>query len=100
MLYEKLNAEMKSMVDRYAERLRIFDWGRRSDLLSETAMPFGEDLPPDKAKVAAQGFVTAILERLGESEVTDPRQAELYLLSLNPAHRAEAERYLAENPEA
>ncbi|HYG65205.1 MAG TPA: hypothetical protein VEL74_21670 [Thermoanaerobaculia bacterium] len=100
MLYQKLNAEMRTMVDRYAERLRVYDWGRRSELLSGTALPFGEDLPPEQARKAAVGFVTAVLEKLGEDEVTDFRQARLYLLSLNPGHRELAEQYLEANPEA
>ena len=100
MLNPKLNDEMKTMVDRYAERLRVYDWGRRGDLLSGTALPFGEDLPPEQAQKAAVGFVTAVLEKLGEDEVTDLRQARLYLLSLNPGHRELAEQYLEANPEA
>lgn len=97
MLYEKLNAEMKEMVDRYATRLAPYTWYRRRELLAEAADSFGEDLPEDKARIAAQGFVTAVLERWADAEVTDPVQAEIYRASLNPEHRALAERYLAAN---
>ena len=100
MLYEKLNPEMKDTVDAYVGRLRPLAWGRRSDLLAEAALPFGDDLPPDKAKVAARGFLTAVLERLGDGEVTDPVQALLYQASLNPEHQALAERWFEENPAA
>lgn len=116
MLYEKLNTEMKEMVDRYAERLRTLDWRRRATLLAEAALPFGDDLAPDKARLAAQGFVTAVLERLAAGnagkagdmepgdmemeEVDDLDQARLFLLSLDRGHQALARRYLDENPEA
>ena len=99
MLYERLNPEMKKTVDSFANRLKVLDWGRRSELLTDAALPFGEDLPPDKAQIAARGFVTAVLERLGHDEVTDARQALLYLASLNPNHRAQAELWLDEHPE-
>jgi hypothetical protein len=99
MLYERLNPEMQETVDSYVARLQVLDWRRRVDLLTDAALPFNEDLPPEKAKVAARGFVTAVLERLDESEVTDPRQALLYLSSLLPEHRAMAELYLDEHPE-
>lgn len=101
MLYERLNPGMKATVDSYVTRLKVLDWGRRADVLADAALPFGEDLPPDKARIAARGFVTAVLERLdeGEDEVTDPRQALLYLASLHPGHQAMAEQYFEENPE-
>src|SRR4028118_2292971 len=99
MLYERLNPEMKKTVDSYASRLKVLDWGRRSELLTDSALPFGEDLPPDKARLAARGFVTAVLERLDEDEVTEARQALVYLASLNPNHRALADSFLDEHPE-
>lgn len=99
MLYERLSPEMKKTVDAYVDRLKVLDWGRRADLLADAALPFGEDLPPDKARIAARGFVTAVLERLEEAEVTDPRQALVYLASLSAGHRALAEAYLDEHPE-
>lgn len=99
MLYERLNPEMKKTVDAYVDRLKVLDWGRRTDLLTDAALPFGEDLPADKAQIAARGFVTAVLERLDEAEVTDPRQALVYLASLHAHHREMAERFFEENPE-
>jgi hypothetical protein len=104
MLYDKLNAEMKQTVDAWVDRLKVLDWTRRSDLLTESALSFAQDLPPDKAKIAARGFITAVLERLGGAEkaaeeITHPRQALLYLASLDPGHRALAEAYLDANPE-
>lgn len=99
MLYERLNPEMKKTVDSYVTRLQALDWRRRADLLTDAAQPFGDDLPPDKARIAARGFITAVLERLDEAEVTDPRQSLLYLASLHAEHRAMADRYLDENPE-
>jgi hypothetical protein len=99
MLYEKLNTEMRRMVDQYARRLRPLAWNRRSDMLAQASLPFGEDLAPEKARLASRGFVTAVLERWGSPEVDDPRQACLYLASLNPDHRGMAQRYLEANPE-
>lgn len=99
MLYEKLNPEMKEMVDDYARRLQIYDWGRRSELLAEVSLPFGEELDPRRAKIAAAGFLTGVLERWNLSEIADPRQARLYLMSLNPDHRKLAESWLEEHPE-
>jgi hypothetical protein len=99
MLYDKLNREMQQTVDAFVGRLKVLDWSRRADLLADSALPFGHDLPPDKAKVAARGFVTAVLERLGAPDVTDPRQALLYLASLDPDHRARAEAWLDAHPE-
>ena len=99
MLYEKLNGEMKKTVDQYARRLRPMAWNRRSDLLIQAALPFGEELAPDKASLASRGFITAVLERWDAPEVDDPRQALLYLTSLNPDHQAQAKRYLDEHPE-
>ncbi|HEX4961696.1 MAG TPA: hypothetical protein VF173_12705 [Thermoanaerobaculia bacterium] len=99
MLYEKLNPEMKRMVDDWARRLQVYDWGRRGELLSEVSLPFGEELDPRRAKLAAAGFLTGVLERWNAPEVEDPRQARLYLTSLNPEHRALAERYLDDHPE-
>lgn len=99
MLYEKLNPEMKSMVDDYARRLKVYDWRRRSELLAEVSLPFGEELDPRRAKLAAAGFLTGVLERWNLQEIDDLHQARLYLMSLNPEHRALAESWLEENPE-
>ena len=109
-LYEKLNAEMQATVDAWVDRLEALDWGRRSDLLTESALTFAEDMPADKSNLAARGFITAVLERLCASEdgqpesaeaeaVTDIRQALLYLASLDTGHRALAKAYLDEHPE-
>lgn len=99
MLYEKLNGEMRKMVDQYAQRLQPMAWNRRSDLLVQASLSFGEEQAPDKASLASRGFVTAVLERWGAPEVDDPRQALLYLTSLNPDHQALAKDYLDEHPE-
>lgn len=98
MLYEKLNTQMRRMVDQYARRLPLA-WNRRSDLLMQASLPFGEELAPDKARLASRGFITAVLERWGSPEVDDPRQACLYLASLNPDHHAMAQLYLKTHPE-
>lgn len=98
MLYDKLNSQMRRTVDEYAARLGPLAWNRRSDLLADAARPFVEDLAPEQARLAAKGFMTAVLERWGDPIVVDPRQARLYMLSLNPTHRAMAAEYLHAHP--
>jgi len=102
MLYDKLNDQMRQMVDTYAERLAGLDWSRRGALLGQAALPFGERFDEEQARLAGKGFVTAVLERLPEAEtaeVTDAHQAVLFSLSLDPGHRAAAKRYLDAHPE-
>jgi hypothetical protein len=98
MLYDKLNSQMRKTVDEYATRLGPLAWHRRSDLLADAARPFVEDLEPEMASLAAKGFMTAVLERWDDPRVVDPRQACLYMISLNPHHRAMAAEYLHANP--
>lgn len=98
MLYDKLNHQMRRTVDEYATRLGPLAWNQRSDLLADAAGPFVEDLEPEQARLAAKGFMTAVLERWDDPRVVDPRQACLYMLSLNPRHRAMAAEYLHANP--
>lgn len=99
MLYDKLNSQMRRTVDEYATRLGPMAWSRRSDLLADAARPFVEDLAPEDASLAAKGFMTAVIERWDDPSVVDPRQACLYLISLNPHHRAMAAEYLQANPQ-
>lgn len=99
MLYDKLNPQMRKTVDEYAARLGPLAWNRRSDLLADAARPFVEDLEPEEASLAAKGFMTAVLERWGDPIVVDPRQACLYMISLNPTHRAMAAEYLDAHPQ-
>lgn len=98
MLYDKLNSQMRRTVDEYAARLGPLAWNRRSDMLADAARPFAEDLEPELAHLAAKGFMTAVLERWDDPIVVDPRQARLYLISLNPHHRAMAAEYLHAHP--
>lgn len=99
MLYEKLNPQMREMVDTWAERLRPLPWQRRSDLLTRAAAPFGQQFTGEQAATATRGFITAVLERLDDGSVEDPFQASMYRLSLNPEHQAQAESYLATHPD-
>jgi hypothetical protein len=99
MLYEKLNSEMRWTVDAFASRIRSLPWEERSDLLAEAGGPFADRFEGEAARLALQGFLTAVLERLGPGDVTDPHQAQLLSLSLNPEHQALAAAYLDENPE-
>lgn len=98
MLYDKLNSQMRKTVDEFAHRLGPMAWNRRSDLLADAALPFADDLEPEMARLAAKGFMTAVLERWDDPTVVDPRQACLYMISLNPRHRAMAAEYLSAHP--
>lgn len=99
MLYEKLSETMQEMVDIYADRARSLPWTQTSDLIGEATQHFQEEYSGRQARVASLGFLTAVLERLAPKEVTDPHQACLFVLSLNPEHKRLAELYLDQNPE-
>ncbi|MFN7961800.1 MAG: hypothetical protein U0002_11055 [Thermoanaerobaculia bacterium] len=100
MLYEKLDQEMQWTVDEFAGRLRPLSWESRTNLLERTASPFAECFTGREASLATQGFLTAVLERLVPLEIDDPLGAYLLSLSLNPEHRALADAYLEEHPDA
>ncbi len=99
MLYEKLSDTMQAMVDVYAEKVRDLPWPRTSDLIGEATGHFRDEYEGRQARVAALGFMTAVLERLEVVEVDDPHQACLFTLSLNPEHRRLADLYLEKNPQ-
>jgi hypothetical protein len=102
MLYERLNNEMRSTVDHYVVRLRSLTWRDRTSLLAGATAPFEEQFDDCSAELAARGFLTAVLERLGSpdlAEVDDPHQAYLMSRSLLPAHRTLGEQFLSENPD-
>lgn len=99
MLYEKLAPAMQQTVDEFATRLAGVPWAQRSDTLAATALPFAEQFEGPQATLAGKGFLTAVLERLGDHVVTDPTQAVLLSLSLNPLHRQLADAWLAAHPE-
>jgi hypothetical protein len=100
MLYEKLDPAMQQTVDEFAARLADLSWPRRSDALAAVALPFAEQFEGPQATLAGKGFLTAVLERLGDDDaVTEPTQAVLLSLSLNPHHRQMADEWLALHPE-
>lgn len=99
MLYEKLAPAMQQTVDEFATRLADVPWAQRSDALAAAALPFAEQFEGPQATLAGKGFLTAVLERLGDHVVTDPTQAVLLSLSLNPLHRQLADTWLAAHPE-
>ena len=95
MLYERLNDEMRSMVDTYARELRSMSWSACTNVLSGAVAPFSDCYGETEARLAARAFLTAVLERMEPQAVIDPDQALLLSQSLNPSHRALAEAYLA-----
>lgn len=60
------------------------------------------ELEPEEAMadLIFRRVLTAYLCCLGEAEVTNPDQAQIYLLSLDPGHVALAERWLCDHPDA
>lgn len=98
-LYDKLNPQMQETVDTWVERLQALPWRRRSDLLAEAAQPWREELEPAQARQVSRGFITAVLERLAEPEITGAHQAVAHLLSLHPEHHERALAWLAEHEE-
>lgn len=98
-LYDKLNPGMQGTVDAWVERLQPLPWRRRSDLLVEASLPWREEFEPDQARQLTRGFITAVLERLGEPEVRNAHQAVAHLLSLHPEHHEQARAWLAEHGE-
>lgn len=99
MLYERLDPDMQRTVDEFAARLAELPWARRSDALAEAARPFAEQYEGPKATLAGKGFLTAVLERLDVTVVTDAHQAVLLALSLNPEHQRQAQTWLDSHPE-
>jgi hypothetical protein len=99
MLYDKLNPAMQELVDLYVQRLGPLSWRRRVDVLGEALPAFQGELTEEQAKIASRGFITAVLDRLGEEPVDDPFQASLYLLSMNLDHQEAAAGFLGANPE-
>ena len=61
-------------------------------------LPFAERYEGPQATLAGKGFLTAVLERLGDQPIDDPTQAVLLSLSLNPHHQ-EAAAWLTAHPE-
>lgn len=96
MLYDRLNPGMRETVDAFAARIRDLPWAAKSDLLFEAVKPFADEFGSEAARLASQGFLTAVMERLGPEEVSDPHQACLLARSLNPEHRVMADRYLTD----
>lgn len=99
MLYEKLQPAMRQTVDEFAERIAELPWAQRSDALAAAALPFAEQFEGPQATLAGKGFLTAVLERLGDAPVDDPTQAVLLSLSLNPQHQRAAAEWLTAHPE-
>ena len=99
MLYEKLNSVMKDLVDLYVQRLGPLGWKRRIDVLAEAIPAFSGELTGEQAKLAARGFLTAVLERLDETTVDDPFHASLCLLSLRLDDQEAAAVFLGAHPE-
>lgn len=99
MLYERLRPEMQQTVDEFATRIADLPWAQKSDALAAAALPFAERYEGPQATLAGKGFLTAVLERLGDAPIDDATQAVLLSLSLNPHHQEAAAAWLTAHPE-
>ncbi|HEX6203535.1 MAG TPA: hypothetical protein VF100_11070 [Thermoanaerobaculia bacterium] len=99
MLYERLQPDMQQTVDEFAERIADLPWAQKSDALASAALPFAERYEGPQATLAGKGFLTAVLERLGDRPIDDATQAVLLSLSLNPHHQEAAASWLTAHPE-
>ncbi len=80
----------------------IYALGGAVELLQiEERAPGALEAPTDDEKIwiVFSTVLTAYLERLGETEITNPAQAELFSLSFDDEHQALAERWYAAHPE-
>lgn len=115
-IYHELDSQMKGYVDALVEHAESALWPERKEALASfyrgIVKSDGEDLNAVLARLGLEDVddehqaemvfrivLTAYLERLDDAEVTNPDQAVLYSLSLDDAHIAAADRWLAEHPE-
>lgn len=70
----------------------------RRAMLADDADPSGDGMNSDEGPADFRNvlplYVGAVLERLGETAVTGPEQAAVYLLSIHPEHQAAAEHWM------
>lgn len=115
-MYEELDPTLRDYADRLLEHAAAALWPERREALEsfwhgmsgcprdehESAIAaLGLELADDAdpAEVVFRLVLTAYLERLDESEVTNPDQALLYNLSLAESHARLAEDWLEAHPE-
>ena len=108
--YETLPPQLRAYVDALLEHARTALWPERRAALESFYRGIARSAAADLEAAAAvlnldpqsgegpgelifRRVLTAYLSRLGESEVTNPDQAEIYRLSLDPEHVALADRW-------
>lgn len=108
--YDSLAPPFRAYVDTLLAHARTALWPERRAALESFYRGIAKSSPDDlKAAAEALGFdprsggeiadlifqrvLTAYISGLGETEVTNPDQATVYLLSLDPDHRELAERW-------
>ena len=115
-VYDELEPVLRDYVDRLLAHAETALWPERREALASfwrgiaqceaddheaLATALGIELPEDAdaAEIIFRLVLTAYIERLGASEVTNPDQAVLYGLSLEDAHAELAESWFAAHPE-
>lgn len=115
-LYEALPTELRRYVDVLVSHAETALWPERRVALSSFWRGISRSDPADHRSVVAvlglelaeetdpaeavfRVVLTAYLEQLAQEAVTNPDQAVLFRLSLDPGWQALAERWFAENPD-
>lgn len=115
--YDSLAPHFRAYVDALLAHARTALWPERRaalesfhrgiarnepDNLRFAALALDLEADPDEsmADLIFRRVLSAYLGCLGETAVTNPDQARIYLLSLDPRHVALAERWLRDHPEA
>jgi hypothetical protein len=115
-VYDELDSTLRSYVDALVRHAATALWPERYQALQSfwtgiakcdpaehraattaLGLELSEDVDP--AEVVFRLVLTAYLEQLDETEVTNPDQALTYSLSLDGDHVEQAERWLATHPE-
>lgn len=108
--YDSLPAPFRAYVDALLEHAQSALWPERRAALESfyrgvarsspddlraaaVALGLGAEAEAATAELVFSRVLTAYLARLGEAEVTNPDQAEIYRLSLDPDHVALVERW-------
>lgn len=114
--YDSLAPHFRAYVDALLKHARTALWPERraalesfhrgiarnaSDDLRAAAVALGLESESDEATadLIFRRVLSAYLGCLGETAVTNPDQARIYLLSLDPDHVALAERWLRDRPD-
>ena len=115
-MYEQLDPDLRGYVDNLLKHAETALWPERRAAIEslwrgmaqtslddqrDAVAALGLELDPeaDPAELVFRLVLTAYLQQLQESEITNPDQAVLFFLSLDEDHAQEAEQWFADHPE-